>query len=251
MWVLIPFAPVLPVLLFGAPIAVMLYGLLRMRTGIVTGTVLLVAICVAWAAHFTRASDRAVHAFVTQSIEPASRAHDVLMTDGGDSHCDIACVRVLASSSYSMARGNGVTKGWRLFRRATGEACLADAQRQSMSDFLREGFTDMCAIQTTLPDIADGLLVRERHLGRSGSVAAGLPSAFAGSIYEIIERMDGKDRILGRRIAGAMRLPVPQAIAVFSFGSISEKQIDIGPRIDPKKFLVQASATASGQPFRP
>jgi hypothetical protein len=244
MWLLIPFAPVIPILLFGAPVIVALYGLVKMRAGVVIGPMALVAASLLWASYYGPASDRAVRAFATQSIEPASRAHNVLMTEGGDGHCDIACVRILASSSHSFARKNTITNGWQLFRRGEGGACLTDAQRQSMSMFVQAGFADMCAMQTNLPDVADGLLVRERHLPRSQSSAAGLPSAFGGSIYEIIERVDGKDRILGRRVAGHMRLPVPAAVAVFSGGIISEKYIDIGPRIDPKEFLANAIGTS-------
>lgn len=251
MWLLIPFSPVLPFLIFGTPVAVMIYGLFRQRTGVVIGPILLTVICVAGASYYSRASDRAVHAFVTQSIEPASRPHDVLMTDGGAIHCDIACIRILASASYSLARASSVTKGWRLYRRGTGEACVADAQQQSTTEFRQAGFPDMCAIQTNVPDIANGLLVRERHLARNKSADAGLPSAFGGSIYEIIERVNGKDRILGRRLDGYMRLPVPQAVALFSSGLISEKHINLGPRIDPQEFLANAVGTSPGQPFRP
>jgi len=245
MWLLIPFAMVIPVLLFGIPVVVALYGVAKMRAGVVIGPLLLMAAPLVWASHYSAASDRAVRAFVTQSIEPASRPHHLLMTEGGDVHCDVACVRILASSSYSIARKSIRTRGWLLYRRGQGDDCLKGAERQSMSAFLQAGFPDMCAIQTELPDVADGLLVRERHLPRSQSTAAGLPRAFGGSIYEIIERVDGKDRILGRRIAGSMRLPVPSSVAAFSGGLIAEEYIDIGPRIDPKEFLANMVGVSS------
>jgi hypothetical protein len=245
MWLLIPFAMVIPVLLFGIPFVVALYGLAKMRAGVVIGPLMLVAASLVWASHYSAASERAVRAFVTQSIEPASRPHHLLMTEGGNADCDIACVHILASSSYSLARKNMRTSGWLLFRRGQGDDCLKGAERQSMSTFLQAGFPDMCTIQTELPDVVDGLLVRERHLPRSQSAATGLPSAFAGSIYEIIERVDGKDRILGRRIAGSMMLPVPNSVAVFSGGLITEEHIDIGPRIDPKEFLVNTAGVSS------
>jgi hypothetical protein len=252
MWLLIPFGPVLPMLLFSAPVVVAFYGFVKLRAGIMIGPIALVTAFVAWASHYSSGSDRAVHAFVTQSIVPASRPHNVLMTEGGDSYCDIACIHILASSPHSMARKNIRTKGWQLFRRGPGEACLSDAERRSMAMFLEAGFPDLCAIETNVPDVADGLLVRERHLARSHTAAAGLPSAFGGSIYEIIERVDGKDRILGRRVAGHMlSLPVPNAVASFSGGLISEKYIDIGPRIDPKEFLANAIGTTPEKLFRP
>jgi hypothetical protein len=249
MWLLIPFAMVIPVLLFGTPVVVVLWGLVKMRAGIVIGPLVFLAASLVWASHYSAASDRAVRAFATQSIEPASRPHHLLMTEGGDAHCDIACIRILASSSYSLARKNMRTSGWLLFRRGQGDDCLKGAERESMSTFRHAGFPDMCAIQTDLPDVLDGLLVRERHLPRSQSTAAVLPSAFGGSIYEIIERVDGKDRILGRRISGSMRLPVPNSVAVFSGGLITEEHIDIGPRIDPKEFLANVVGISTDKPY--
>jgi hypothetical protein len=249
MWLLIPFGVVIPSLLFSPPVVVALYGLAKMRAGVVIGPLVLVAASFVWASQYSAASDRAVRAFVTQSIEPASRSHRLLMTEGGDIDCDIACVRILASSPYSLARKSIRTRGWLLYRRGQGDDCLKETERQSMSTFLQAGFPDMCAIQTELPDVVDGLLVRERHLPRSQSTAAGLPSAFGGSIYEIIERVDGKDRILGRRIAGSMRLPVPSSVASFSGGLMKGKYIDIGPRIDPKEFLANMVGVSSDKPY--
>jgi hypothetical protein len=72
MWLLIPFAMVIPVLLFGIPFVVALYGLAKMRAGVVIGPLMLVAASLVWASYYSAASERAVRAFVTQSIEPAS-----------------------------------------------------------------------------------------------------------------------------------------------------------------------------------
>jgi hypothetical protein len=73
MWLLIPFAMVIPVLLFGIPFVVALWGLVKMRAGVVIGPLMLVAASFLWASHYSADSDRAVRAFVTQSIEQASR----------------------------------------------------------------------------------------------------------------------------------------------------------------------------------
>ena len=247
MWLLIPFGTILPVLIFGAPAVVMFYGFVKLRVGFMIGPIVLVTAIVALASYYMSASDRAVRAFATQSLEPASRPHHVLMMDGGALICDILCAHILGSSSYSLARKSN--KGWQLFRRASAEACLGDAERRSMATFLQAGFPDMCAIQTNVTDVPDGLIVGERHLSRSQSAAAGLPRAFGGSIYEIVERVDGKDKILGRRVAGHMMLPVPGAVAVFSGGLMSEKYIDIGPRIDTKEFLANATGTSVAKLF--
>lgn len=161
LWLLLPFANVLPVVLFGIPVLVAFYGLATLRAGFVLGPMLLVASACAAAVVYAHVSDRSVHAFATQSIEPASRPHSVLMTDGGDGECDVDCVRILASSSYSLARRQEqVFKGWRLFRRGDGDACLAEGQRQSAYMFLAAGYGGMCARQSSVPDIADGLLLR-------------------------------------------------------------------------------------------
>jgi hypothetical protein len=237
MWLLIPFAYILPILLFGAPFAVALYGFATLRPGFVLGPILLVSFACAAAMFCMLISDRAVHAFATQSIEPASRPHGVLMTDGGGGECDADCVRILASSSYSLARkAEVVFKGWRLFRRGEGDACLAEGQRQSAAMFLAAGFDGMCAIQSNVPDVPDGLLLRVRHLGRNRTEATGVPAAFAGSVYEIIERTDGRDRLLGRRLDGYVSLP-------------TEQHVVIGPRIEPEEFLATASKTPADKPF--
>lgn len=250
LWLLVPFANILPILLFGIPVAVAFYGFATRRAGFVLGPVILVSLACATAVFYTHVSDRAVHAFATQSIEPASRPHSVLMTDGDSGECDADCARILASSSYSLARKQEqVFKGWRLFRRGEGDACLAEGQRQSASMFVAAGFRGMCALQSTVPDVTDGLLLRVRHLGRNRTEATGVPAAFAGSVYEIIERTDGRDRLLGRRLDGYVSLPIPMAVAIFSSGLVSEQHVVIGPRIEPGEFLATASSTPSGKPF--
>jgi hypothetical protein len=253
LWLLIPFATILPILLFGAPVAVAFYGFAALRPGFVLGPMLLVSLACATAVFYMLVGERAVHAYATQSIEPASRPHSVLMTDGGSGECDADCVRILASSSYSVARrAEVVFKGWRLFRRGEGDACLAEGQRQSASMFLAAGFRGMCAIQSNVPDVTDGLLLRVRHLGRSWWGATGVPAAFAGSVYEIIERTDGRDRLLGRRLDGYVSLPIPTAVAIFisfSLGLVSEQHVFSGPRIEPEEFLATASRTPSDKPF--
>jgi hypothetical protein len=253
MWLLIPFAPVLPLLLFGAPFAVAFYGFAALRPGFVLGPTLLVSLACAAALFYMLVSDRAVHAFATQSIEPANRPHSVLMTDGGGGECDADCVRILASSSYLVARkAEVVFKGWRLFRRGEGDACLAEGQRQSASMFVAAGFRGMCALQSNVPDVTDGLLLRVRYLGRSWSEATGAPAGFAGAVYEIVERTDGRDRLLGRRLDGVISLPIPAAVAIFisfSLGLVSEQHVVVGPRIEPQEFLTTASGTPFDKPF--
>jgi hypothetical protein len=245
MWLLIPFAPILPILLFGAPFAVAFYGFVALRAGFVLGPILLVSVACAAGALYKFVGERAVRAFATQSIEPASRPHGVLMTDGDDGRCEADCARILASSSYSIARKHeGLFKGWRLLRRGEGEDCLAEGQRQSASMFLAAGFGGMCALQSDVPDVTDGLLLRVRH-GRNWV-------AFAGSEYEIIERTDGRDRLLGRRLEGTIHLPIPQSVAIFiaySLGLEAERHVDAGPRIEPEQFLAIASRTPSDKPF--
>jgi hypothetical protein len=252
-WLLIPFAGILPIVLFGAPFAVAFYGFAALRPGFVLGPILLVSLTCAAGAFFMFVSDRAVHASATQSIEPASRPHGVLMADGGAGGCDAECVGILASSSYSVAhKAEQAFKGWRLFRRGEGDACLAEAQRQSASMFDAAGFRGMCALQSNVPDVPDGLLLRIRHLGRSWWGPTGVPAAFGGSVYEIIERTDGRDRLLGRRLDGTIALPLPQSVAIFiafSLGLEAERHVVAGPRIEPEGFLAAASRTPSDKPF--
>jgi hypothetical protein len=251
MWLLIPFAKILPVLLFGAPFAVAFYGFAALRPGFMLGPVLLVSLAGTAAVFYMLAGEQAVHASATQSVEPASRPHSVLMTDGDSGACDAECVRILASSSYSVAhKTEPAFKGWRLFRRGEGDACLGESQRQSASMFVAAGFRGMCAIQSNVPDITDGLLLRVRHLARGA--ATDLPAAFAGSVYEIIERTDGRDRLLGRRLDGYVSLPIPAAVAIFisfSLGLVTEQHVVSGPRIEPQEFLATAGNTPSDKPF--
>ena len=70
---------------------------------------------------------------------------------------------------------------------------------------------------------------------------AALPARFSGIIYEISERIAGKERLLGRRIAGRLGAPFPFVIG--AFGRQTET-IDVGPKIDDKEFL----AIATGMP---
>jgi hypothetical protein len=253
MWLLLPFVYILPFLMFGAPFAVAFYGFAMLRTGFVLGPLLLVGLVGTAGMLYMRIGDSRVRAFATQSVAPASRPHGVLMMDG-NINCETAeCERILGTTSYAIAFKAVVgSKGWQLLWRGEGDACLADGQRQSASMFAAAGFGGMCAIQSNVPDIADGLMLRVRHLGRDRSEATGVPAAFAGSVYEIIERMDGRDRVLGRRLDGFVGLPIPQAVALFisfSLGLTAEYHIVSGPRIEPAEFLAAASRTPSDKPF--
>lgn len=243
-WLLVFIYPLAIVMIYAVPVVAVLYGLVKMRLGLVLGPVLLVAGLVAFAGYYVRASDSAVRALATQSIEAASRPYDVLMMEGGNTFCNEACIHVIASSSYTVALKNNSSRNWQLFRRAQGDVCVAEAQKQVALMFAQVGHADMCAVRSEVPDIVNGLLFRTRHLGRN-SEAAGLPSAFAGSVFEIMERSEGKDRVLGRRFEGWIHWPMPSTVQIFS--GLSEQRIDIGPAINQAEFLAVARRASSGR----
>ena len=247
LWLYVPFAGVLPALIFGVPVLVVLFGVAKMRLGIAIGPTLLAAVLFTSVSLFRQNSDVAVRVFATQGLEPASRTHSVLAFEGNDDRCDIACIRILATLPYALAGKNDFSRDWVLFKRGEGDACLANDRWQSTLEFLEAGYRGMCAIHTSSPDIGDSLVARERHVSGSGSVAAGLPRAFTGTVDEISERIGGEERLLGRRLRGWLGWPVPNAIAIFGFGAKAQQYIDVGPKIDRKEFLAGAVGTPSSE----
>ncbi len=247
LWLYVPFASVLPALIFGVPVLVVLFGVAKMRLGIAIGPTLLVAVLCTAVSLFRQNGDEAVRAFATQGLEPASQTHSVLAIEGNDDTCNIACIRILATLPYALARKNELSRDWVLFKRGEGDACLANDRWQSTLEFLEAGYRGMCAIQTTMPEIGDALVARERHVSGSRSVAAGLPRAFGGTVHEISERTGGEERLLGRRARGGLGGPVPNAVAMFGFGAKAEQFIDVGPKIDLKEFLAWAVGTPSSE----
>jgi hypothetical protein len=211
---------------YGVPAAVVIYGALKARPGVILAPIALAVLISVWA-DATQQQDRAeIAAFPTSALAPASRAHNVLALEGAGNECDDACHRIIATSDITLAKKDRYSD-WILFRR--GESCADEAQALSTLDFLRQGYRGVCAAPTTAKTIGDALILRARTPQYERS--APLSGRFGGRIYEIIERIGGREQLLGRRIVGILVPPFP--FVIDTFGRPVE-QIDLGPKINSK-----------------
>ncbi|QND71366.1 hypothetical protein [Tardiphaga robiniae] len=235
LWLLLPFGRIIPLLIFGIPASIFVYGLVKLRLGFVLGPLLLAGVVVTATHVSVTAALTAVNAYATPGLDPPSRPHVVLGFEGS-ADCDVACVRILATSTHTLAFRRDATKEWRLYRRGSGDECETADRWPSKLEFLRAGFLNSCATDSPIPELSDALIIRERVT--SGRLTV-LPRLFHGVIHEISERMDGRERLLGRMVSGTIRFPVPDAVAIFAFGV--ERSISAGQAINTKTFLSAAT----------
>jgi hypothetical protein len=233
----LPTLAVIPV--YGVPALVVLYGMVSARLGAILAPMLVAAAASVGSSALRHEDQAAIERFSIAALAPASRAHKVLALDGPDVTCDTACHRIIATSDATLARKSRYSKDWVLFRR--GERCGDEAQAISALEFLRDGHRDVCEERTTAKDIGDALVLRVRSVPLDPLDAA-LPARFNGIIYEISERIAGKEQLLGRRIVGRLGAPFPFVIG--AFGRQTET-IDLGPKIDDKEFLAIATGMSS------
>jgi hypothetical protein len=226
---------------YGVPALIVAYGMISLRIGAILTPVVVAVIALQGSAALRQEDQAAIEKFSISELAPASRTHKVLALDGPDVTCDTACHRIIATSDTTLARKSRYSRDWVLFRR--GERCADEAQAISALEFLRDGHRDVCEERTTAKDIGDSLVLRVRSVPSDElDVALPLPARFSGIVYEIRERIAGKERLLGRRIVGRLGAPFPFVIG--AFGRPTET-IDLGPKIDDKEFLAIATGMSS------
>jgi len=204
-------------LLLAAPyIAVLIYGLAKTRFGLVLGPILAAVTTYGLHTSAIKQEDQVLEQkradiaqLASSMAEPLRENHTLLAVDedGGTTTCDDNCIKVLATTTHTLAfRSFRGDHKWMVYAQAGGLECLAKENAKLALQFLVRGFPDKCATQTPAADLEDALLLRITWSGgRSLQLAPEMPVGFDGARYETIERVDRHDRTLARYFQGYLK----------------------------------------------
>ncbi|WP_395022006.1 hypothetical protein [Dongia sp.] len=213
--------PLVMLLLFGGPILVFIYGILRGRIGYSLGAVILALGLSGYRSYNLHQASQRAKVAVAQAetlniypFKPARQTHDIVaLVDtylGQMDHagCSERCRLVLLGSPYAVAVERKEKQVWSVLRLVHDRAtCRAEANRASMLDFLAAGEADACVVPSEEPPRADALIIRENQ-SSDAAVTRLFPKGFRGSAFEFLERIDGKDELLGRIVWGGVQPPL-------------------------------------------
>lgn len=212
-------------IVFGGPALVALVGGVKGRPGYILGPLLLFVLAPVLA--FIDISINAAVARkddfmrISAPLDPATGI--VLEID--ERFCREDCLAVIAQ------RDGPTTNAWGAYREHTeiryreietyakmvGQECelivgkVSQSTYESIASFLSMGITDTCWKVQTAERLPDGFVIRASDPRRSGSVALG---ALHGEAFELIERRNGMETVLGRRLAGQVSTHVPTVLLV-------------------------------------
>ena len=238
----VPFVPLFPIIVMTIVVLavlgllVLLYRQGRRQTivHIVLSLVLLSTLqfaAMAWDAQRATALER-------RQILAPERVHRLVVFDWTRQSCFDQCIELLAKTDYQPAGNLPETAEWAVFEVARGEACYAADRRKSHLEFLEAGFSDLCAARDIRPASDSALMIRMHYssgwFGSRRAMPSDVPRSFSGWVYEIYERSDGSDRLLGRWLNGHVR-PLS-----YWFGLVGLDGWKIGERFKPAQFYSAA-----------
>ena len=200
-WVIIlGFSPLLGFIAFtailGGPIAAIFTGAGRSRPGMIFGPLLLLAFLFLGLQGYLWFEYFRLSALEMRQFMSPSKPHDTvfMVTFEGDDVCDGACLQLLSQKSYIVAVGS-LEKPSSGFYLGRGSACVRADVLSSLIAFSRMGYAKQCALKKPMTEIREALIVMR-------SVDFRVPDIFQGQFYQLVERTEGKDRVLGRWISG-------------------------------------------------
>jgi hypothetical protein len=244
-----PLITLIPIVIFAPFAIVAVYGLAKRRFGFAIGPAVLglAAYLVSVAA---LAAERAeIAALAPPALEQPHKEHDIIAIDGGRmSGCDEACINAIALAGRTIARSNehAARPRWTVFRPATGDICSATHNAVLSIEFLKQGHVGKCAAQEKMAELPDALVFRSRYVD-SYHPARDLPDRYRGEVYELFEREQGRERLLARRLIGALEPSLPSFLLVF--GKRPGK-IDMGPAIDVTALLAEIAKRPADKMYK-
>jgi hypothetical protein len=202
-WLVVYLFPVILIAIVALPLYLWRTG----RGQTIVLTVLAVALLsLAQFGLMTRDAER-IAALDQREFLPTQRAHDFVVSYWGYSACFELCVEILTKTNYRPASEIRIHKEWKTFSLTKGHACTLAENRRSHLALLSAGIADGCATSASEPIGDTALVVKSgyRRGGSSRSLPEGMPSSFDGHVYELYERNDGQERLLGRWVDGYVR----------------------------------------------
>ena len=230
-----------PVIIYAGPIAAALYGFASGRFGFVLGPLVIAA-----GSYFSMSAAierdlQDANAAALPYQQPVLDDRAVLGLDTSRS-CEEKCRRVIALSDHPVVIAHRHSTKWFLYRQGEGEICMSAENASSALEYLQLGYVGKCELRSAVQDFREGLLFHEWSVDDRHEGPSGVPPRFRGTVYEILERKDGHDRRLGRRLVGGVNASLPATFELFArlFG-IHTPTIDAGPKIDIDQFLADAT----------
>jgi hypothetical protein len=136
-----------------------------------------------------------------QFLAPQQQHSIVLIQDAYGSwsikpdHCQHLCIEILRKTPYTVVFEQNDTKQWFAFRAAHGADCLVPEFIDVYIDLLSRRIVDFCAIGHEVTPSPNALIIRENY-DHGSEIKKKLP--WRSKAFEYYERLDGRDRLLGR-----------------------------------------------------
>lgn len=163
---------------------------------------------------------------------PAQSQHTIVAIENsiggsqsGFDGCDKFCQQILYGGRYVPAVGDGAGEWWRVFQLASGQGCKTAVH-------VRQRYDDACIVMTYQRKLPDALVIRENFDETRSEILRTLPAR--SYAYELLERIDGQETVLGRWIDATVWPP----ITVAELWGLRE--FKVGEYIDPAKFYAAA-----------
>ena len=214
---------IMPLIIFGlliGPIVMFVIGILRGRPGFAAAPVVLLVALLGYrhANQVEAAQDAktAVDEAAALNVYPfaaPSRQHDIVVIEGAydsraDGNCQAVCQQILLSGRYAVAYAEPESGQWRIYRLAHGaDFCRQPAQVESYLQMTASRRLDTCLALTREAPRQNALVIREDY-ALDLPIEQQLPKGLQGSVMEFHERIDGKDRLLGRIVSGIVQAPL-------------------------------------------
>jgi hypothetical protein len=214
---------IMPLIILGfliGPIVMFVIGVLRGRPGFAAAPVLLLVAAFGYRyANQVEAAQQAASAVnkaAALNVYPfaaPSRQHDLVVIEGdydsrADGHCQDVCQQILLSGRYAVAYAEPESGQWRRYRLAHGtDFCRQPAQVESYLQMIAWRRLDTCLAITREAPGQNALIIRDGY-ALDLAVEQQLPKGLQGSVMEFHERIDGRDRLLGRVVTGFVQAPL-------------------------------------------
>ncbi|WP_374373609.1 hypothetical protein [Dongia sp.] len=212
-------------LVFGGPALVAIVGGLRGRPGNILGPILLFAL-----GPLVAFLDISINAAIARNQDFMSVATPVdpeatLVLEIDERSCREDCLAVIAQRNGQVTNAWGETRRLtegkyreiKTYVKSTGQDCVLVADKinqatyESVAHFLSLGIADTCWKVRVDEKLPDGFAIRVSDLRDNGGIALG---TFRGEVFELIERRNGVENIVGRRLAGRVSTHVPNVLLV-------------------------------------
>lgn len=245
----IVFAFIVAPLILLLPIAVLGLALKRGSIGGVLGALCGIPLLLLWQDIHMRIEAREILAEDQRKLAPIQRRHELIAIENSyfsamknADGCSEYCLQILFQGDRIVAVKDLSEDLWRVFRLAHGDTCRNSPRQSRYLELLGRGYADTCISMTIEPLQTDVLIIREYFYQQAARREETRP--FNVSKREIVERVGGNERLLGRWIAGVVE---PTSGVFYYFGLQARK---VGTPIDDRE-VYEAALGFPMQEFLP